>query len=170
MTGVMIERRYSTIVALNGRRASALANFDVEAILRRLSSRLQVEVIAFDHDVVMPNDVRSIARLTRDKIKNNEFNRAFLLGAELEHHVTVVALQFMAEGIDTFLLRDLTFSADQKFDTVHEMRLFSIGVVPTTLGQLLMEWLAFESEEAERAKLLEVMKVYRTIVGSAPRT
>lgn len=57
MTGVMIERHASTIIAINGRRAFALAKFDVEAILRCLSSALCVEIIAFDHDVVTANDL-----------------------------------------------------------------------------------------------------------------
>ena len=57
-------------------------------------------------------------------------------------------LRALAEGFNVYLLSDLIASRYRQFTRIFQMRLFQARAVPTTMGQLLLEWQTAESDAA----------------------
>ena len=66
----------------------------------------------------------------------------FLGGLWLEDTVTFAALDALAHGFDTYLLTDLTICRHDNLRAAAMDRLLQAGVVPTTVRQMVAEWLA----------------------------
>jgi hypothetical protein len=78
---------------------------------------------------------------------NDEFRRKRLLlcGSDLADAVTSICLEALAIGYDVFLLTDLITISDHKYSVFHWERLFQAGAVPTTMTQMMGEWILSES-------------------------
>lgn len=163
----MPSRASSAIVAVNPRLASELARFDIQPTLVNLADHCAVEIRVWENSELVADDVNFFCAGVRDYLKDRKRSRVLISGAHFENHVTVLALRLLAEGLDTYLLRDLVFASFPQFNPVHETRLFLAGVVPTTLVQMLMEWIASESDPQIRSHLSATLATYSEQIGNA---
>lgn len=89
---------------------------------------------------------------------NEELNRTCLmvLGADLGTAITLVTLEALAIGFDVYLLGDLIASPDKTHENLYWQRLIQAGAVPTTMVQMLAEWLSAETvpENVKKLQLL----------------
>jgi hypothetical protein len=83
-----------------------------------------------------------------------EVRRKILLlsGAYLEHQLTAVSLEALAEGFHVHLLCDCIVASDKKMFQVLQLRLLQAGCVPTSLEQFLYLWQMIETDEVKRAQ------------------
>ena len=90
---------------------------------------------------------------------NQEPRRTCLLvmGADLGNSITLVALEALATGYDVYLLGDLIASPDKAHENLYWQRLIQAGAVPTTMTQMLAEWLSAETvpDNVENLRLLK---------------
>jgi len=87
--------------------------------------------------------------------------RLMLAGCFLEEQITICALHTLALGFEVFLLKDFVEAKNPDHALAHDLRLYQAGVVPTTLRQLLYEWLSVEevpSRKALKRSLLEMIE------------
>jgi hypothetical protein len=101
------------------------------------------------------------SRLTADFCTQPR-RRLLLAGRFLEEQITICALHTLALGFEVFLLKDFVEAKNSEHVLAHDMRLYQAGVVPTTLRQLLYEWLSVEEVVERRAlkrNLLEMMEM-----------
>lgn len=169
MSQPMIACKACTLVAVNTDQTKDRLGFNVVSFLTHLETVLDAHVTYWNQLDFGEQDIRTLASDVKQVQKRHAFGRTLLFGADLENHVTAIALRFLAEGFETYLLKDLTSSLDGRFESVHEMRLFSIGVIPTTMGQVLMEWIAFESDPDMKHRLTETLTLYRQLLMGTPR-
>lgn len=168
MSQLLIAHQSCTLVAVNAKLASQRLNFDVMALMEKMVRECTVRVVFWNHIDFVPQDIFDLASEIKEVQKHFEHSRAVLFGTDLENHITAIGLRFMAEGLETYLLKDLTISLDGKFEATHEMRLFSVGVIPTTFSQVMMEWIAFESDPMVKQKLIDSLTFYRNLTVGAP--
>jgi len=169
MVETMMDRNACNLVAVNSAIASGRLGFDMADLVRHIAKAVGVKATFWDHVDFVPGDIIDLAGDVRQAQKQHEHGRTLLFGADLENQVTAIALRFMAEGLETYLLKDLTSSFDSRFEAIHEMRLFSVGVIPTTMSQVLLEWAAVEPDPELKRHLTDVLALYRTIQVGAPR-
>jgi hypothetical protein len=158
-----------SLVAVNPTLAADRLGFDLGAFVAHFENVLGVHVACWHGVDLSAQDICNFASEVKQVQMLQEHGRVLLFGADLEIHITAIAIRFLAEGFETYLLKDLTSSSDNKFEAVHEMRLFSIGVIPTTMGQVLMEWIAFESDPDVKRRLTETLTLYRQLLIGTPR-
>jgi hypothetical protein len=169
MIQAMLTRRFSTLVAVNTSLAKDRLGFNLNTFVAHLEKDLDVQVANWNHVEFAIQNICDFVGEVKQSQMCHEHPRVLIFGADLENHITAIALRFLAEGLETYLLKDLTSSSDNKFEAVHEMRLFSIGVIPTTMGQVLMEWIAFESDPEVKRRLTETLTLYRQLLTGTPR-
>ncbi len=108
-------------------------------------------------------DAKFLTQLESRLLFNSEGHqrkRLLMAGAYLEEQITICSLYALSLGYEVFLLKD--FVATRTLDHVHafDMRLIQAGVVPTTLRQLLYEWLSQEKlveRQAVKRRLLDMI-------------
>jgi hypothetical protein len=169
MIQAMLTRRFSSLVAVNTSLAMDRLGFDLNTFVAHLEKVLDVQVANWNQVEFAIQNICDFVGEVKQSQMRHEHPRVLIFGADLENHITAIALRFLAEGLETYLLKDLTSSSDNKFEAVHEMRLFSIGVIPTTMGQVLMEWIAFESDPEVKRRLTETLTLYRQLLTGTPR-
>ena len=94
--------------------------------------------------------------------EGHQRKRLLVAGAYLEEQITVCALHALSLGYEVFLLKDFVATRTVGHVQAFDMRLFQAGVVPTTLRQLLYEWLSQEEiseRQAAKRKLIELIDV-----------
>jgi len=64
----------------------------------------------------------------------------------------------LAQGYEVFLLRDMVAARVKNLSMVFDMRLFQAGIVPTTLRQLMYEWMTDEADLLRRATIVKLMQ------------
>jgi hypothetical protein len=87
-----------------------------------------------------------------DVLKRREQDRIDKLvvaGGDLASDVTIISMISLALGFDVYVLG---FSDDAYVD-LYWTRLVHVGVVPTTLVQMIAEWLASEAVAEKRASI-----------------
>ena len=83
--------------------------------------------------------------------------RLLLAGSFLEEQVTICALHNLYLGFEVFLLKDFVITKDRTHEQVYDTRLIQAGVVPTTLRQLLYEWMTGEDRAESRMRMGELL-------------
>ena len=107
-----------------------------------------------------------IARIESELMANSgqpRRNRVLIAGAYLEEQLTVCALHSLALGFEVFLLKDFIVARNSTHMQAFDMRLFQAGTVPTTLRQLVYEWLSQEmivERQAIHRNLLAMIDAY----------
>ena len=97
--------------------------------------------------------------------------RLLLAGNFLEEQITIGALHALYLGFEVFLLKDFAVPKNIDHMQVYDMRLIQAGVVPSTLHQLLYEWISGEAIAERRNKLIELLAQLTNRFGaSATRT
>jgi hypothetical protein len=85
--------------------------------------------------------------------------RLLIAGVYLEEQVTTCALHGLAIGFEVFLLKDFIAARNNRHSQAFDMRLFQAGAVPTTLRQLMYEWLALEVSPDRQKVITQLLKV-----------
>ena len=88
-----------------------------------------------------------IARIESELMSKSEIHRRprlLFAGAYMEEQVTICALHGLAIGYEVFLLKDFVIARNPNHVQAFDMRLFQAGVVPSTLRQIVYEWLSLE--------------------------
>jgi hypothetical protein len=165
MSQVMMDRKACTLVAINTNLTKSILGFDILPFVKHLEAALDVDIFYWSRVDFVAQDICDFADKVKQRQRQHEHGRTLLLGADLENQVTAIALRFLAEGLETYLLKDLMCSSDNKFEAVHEMRLFSVGAIPTTMSQVLMEWIAFETDLECKNKIVETLNRYRQLLS-----
>lgn len=83
--------------------------------------------------------------------------RLLLAGSFLEEQITICAFHCLYVGFEVFLLKDSVVAKDATHQQVYDTRLIQAGVVPTTLRQLLYEWMTGEDRAESRTKMGELL-------------
>ena len=83
--------------------------------------------------------------------------RLLLAGSFLEEQITICALHALYVGFEVFLLKDFVVPKNLNHTLVYDMRLFQAGVVPSTLRQLLYEWMSGEERTERRTKMIQFL-------------
>jgi Isochorismatase family len=128
--------------------------------LNLVCEKLSVPIHVCDNQLI---DAASLSWIERRLATNSESkrrSRLLVAGGYLEEQITVSAMHALALGYEVFLLKD--FIATRTIDHLQafDMRLFQAGVVPTTLHQLLYEWLSQEEvseRQSVKRSLLELI-------------
>lgn len=85
--------------------------------------------------------------------------RVCVLGAYVEDDITHFCLEALAEGLETFLIADLSLSRQSGYSQLLIQRLIFAGVVPTTAFQLISEWGLSEYEPSKSAYILRLAQI-----------
>lgn len=73
-----------------------------------------------------------------------------ICGAYLEEQISLAAQFMLVTGFAVYLLRELVIAKSPEHASIHDQRLIQAGAVPTTLQQLVYEWMATETDEGIR--------------------
>jgi hypothetical protein len=100
---------------------------------------------------------------------SHQDNRTCLLiaGQFLEDEITVFSLEALVEGFDVHLLSDVIVAREVLAARVSELRLFQAGVVPTSLRQLLYQWLVVEEQQLALETLSELIQQYENFTKAS---
>ena len=83
--------------------------------------------------------------------------RLLLAGRYLEEQITICALHGLYVGFEVFLMKDFISPKNAIHMSVYDTRLIQAGVVPTTLRQLLYEWISGEDLVERRDKMMRLL-------------
>jgi len=81
-----------------------------------------------------------------------------ICGAFLEEQVSIAAQCLLGMGYTVYLLREAISSRSPEHAQFHDLRLVQMGAVPTTLRQMLYEWLSTEQNTEVRTLLLDALE------------
>lgn len=81
-------------------------------------------------------------------------NQVVIAGFWLEEAVTLLALNCLAVGYDTYLAGDATPAVDAALEPAARARLAQAGVVPTSIDQVVREWAALHDDPVQAVKLI----------------
>ncbi|MBU2580899.1 MAG: isochorismatase family protein [Alphaproteobacteria bacterium] len=81
-------------------------------------------------------------------------NQVVIAGFWLEEAVTLLALNCLAVGYDTYVAGDATPAVDCALEPAARARLTQAGVVPTSIDQVIREWAALHDNPAHAVKLI----------------
>lgn len=97
-----------------------------------------------DLKIEMVDQAELAGLLDRSKtpLRNHPVPKMVLCGRFLEEQISALALFFLLQGFDTFLLRDLVEARQGEYSQIADQRLLQAGVVYTTLRQFFAEQLA----------------------------
>jgi nicotinamidase-related amidase len=91
-----------------------------------------------------------------DVLKRREQDRIdklVIAGGNLASDVTIISMVSLALGFDVYVLGDMLGFSDDAYVDLYWTRLVHAGVVPTTLVQMIAEWLASEAVAEKRARI-----------------
>lgn len=80
-------------------------------------------------------------------------NQIIIAGLWLEEAVTLLALNCLAVGFDTYVAGDATATIDTACETAARARLTQAGAVPTSTEQVIREWAALQESAEHSAEL-----------------
>ncbi|MCB1504870.1 MAG: isochorismatase family protein [Hyphomicrobiaceae bacterium] len=80
-------------------------------------------------------------------------NQIIIAGLWLEEAVTLLALNCLAVGFDTYVAGDATAMIDTASETAAQARLTQAGAVPTSTEQVIREWAALQESAEQSAEL-----------------
>ena len=106
-----------------------------------------------NQDYVDANLLSEIAQRLGKPVLNDPRSILLICGAFLEEQVSLAAHYMLVTGFEVYLLRELVVSKSPDHAYFHDLRLVQAGAVPTTLQQLVYEWMATEKDEAIRNQL-----------------
>jgi hypothetical protein len=69
-----------------------------------------------------------------------------IAGGKLEYEVTAIAMNGLAHGFDVYVLGDILELSTDNYANLYWDRLIHAGVVPTTMVQMVVEWISSESD------------------------
>ena len=156
---VIIDYTECIILALNPSRIRHATWASADHLLGDLNEMFHLPIVEKEVSGIDRAELQEIVDELKQKAVANSRARLLLFGAYLEDHVTVCALQALAEGFDVYLLSDLITARERRHARVLEFRLYQAGAVPTTLSQFLYQWLACEPDGARKAKLKSVFRL-----------
>jgi hypothetical protein len=123
--------------------------FHLQDYIFKLCDILKVPICICDAPIVDKVCLQDIdAKLVTFEGENARF-RLMVAGGFLEEQVTILTLHYLAQGYEVFLLRDMVAAKVKNLSMVFDMRLFQAGIVPTTLRQLMYEWMAHEADHVD---------------------
>ena len=138
--------------------------FRMQEFIFKLCHLLQVPICVSDTQIVDKDCLREIdAKLVTFKGDDARF-RLLIAGGFLEEQVTILTLHCLAQGYEVFLLKDVVSAKVQHLSMVFDMRLFQAGIVPTTLRQLMYEWIAGEVDVDRRATIVNLMSELEQLI------
>ena len=95
---------------------------------------------------------------SKTPLRNHPVPKMVLCGRYLEEQISALALFFLVQGFDTFLLRDLVEARQREFSRIADQRLMQAGVVYTTVRQLFAEQLATDLDDQHRTQIMNFLK------------
>jgi nicotinamidase-related amidase len=131
----------------NGAVSGALERFQVFA------NELAIPSHAVAPSGTETNKIESALRFALDNAQSKGFGRLLIAGGTLESEVTILAMNGLAHGFDVYLLGDMLIQTDNGYSNLYWNRLIQAGVVPTTMVQMIAEWIASESNEMTASKI-----------------
>jgi hypothetical protein len=138
--------------------------FHLRDYIFKLCDILQVPICVSDAQIVDKDCLRDIdSKLVSFKGEDARF-RLLIAGGFLEEQVTILTLHCLTQGYEVFLLKDLVAAKVQHLSMVFDMRLFQAGIVPTTLRQLMYEWMADETDERRRSTIIKLIAELEQLV------
>jgi hypothetical protein len=84
-----------------------------------------------------------------------------ICGAYLEEQTSLAAQYMLVTGFAVYLLRELVIAKSPEHANIHDLRLIQAGAIPTTLQQLVYEWMATETDERIRDYLRKMSTLWR---------
>lgn len=81
-------------------------------------------------------------------------NQIVVAGFWLEEAVTLLALNCLAVGYDTYVAGDATPTTDPGLEIAARARLAQAGAVPTSTDQVIREWAALHDDPVHAIKLI----------------
>lgn len=135
------------------------------AIFDNLDALIRIPIHHCDADVLDGKQLSSTMDELRTRFRSRNRSNLLIAGAYLEDQVTVFALQALAEGFDVYMLNEFIVSRQRQFLQTYETRLLQAGAVPTTLRQLLYQWITAEQDQERRAALLGLFELYESSAG-----
>jgi hypothetical protein len=82
-----------------------------------------------------------------------------ICGTFLEEQISLAAQYMLVTGFEVYLLRGLVVPKSPNHANIYDLRLVQAGAVPTTLQQLVYEWMATEKDEVVRHELKKMSPV-----------
>jgi hypothetical protein len=146
----------TTAITVSIQRCQILAFMPHDCSMPKLDA-----AVAFARELNMPVELcREIYVDTRvlDEIvqkigapKMGEPRKILLIcGAHLEEQISLATHYMLVTGFAVYLLRDLVIAKSPEHANIHDLRMIHAGAVPTTLQQLVYEWMATETDEGIR--------------------
>ncbi len=83
-----------------------------------------------------------------------------ICGAVFEEQISLAAQYMLVTGFAVYLLREFVIAKSPEHANIHDLRLIQAGAKPTTLQQLVYEWLATETEESIRVSLRKMSALW----------
>ena len=85
--------------------------------------------------------------------EQDRIDKLVIAGGNLASDVTIISMISLALGFDVYVLGDMLGFSDDAYVDLYWTRLVHAGVVPTTLVQMMAEWLASEGATEKRASI-----------------
>jgi hypothetical protein len=157
--GATVSDRECQVLLLHGEGLSS----EAADLIVKVCDDLQMPVCKCDDQIISTSCVSRIeTELTSNSLEPRR-QRLLIAGSYFEEQITVCALHTLALGFEVFILKDFVVARDPGHFHAFDMRLFQAGVVPTTLRQLIYEWLSFEDVQGRqliKRKLLELIDAH----------
>ena len=121
--------------------------------LRHFAQELAIPSHTVDPPLLQTNDVETVLRVAMRIAKSKGIPKLLIAGGTLEKDVTVIAMNGLAEGFDVYLLGDTFIQTDSSYSNLYWNRLIQAGCVPTTMIQMIAEWIASDADAAKSQKI-----------------
>jgi Isochorismatase family len=163
MLATMMTRECLMLVVTDTDAASSTVHHGVVALLKSLSMDFDIPVqfTAFEkHELGAAQTC--VAALAEDN-KTADRLRLLVAGSYLESAITFVTLEALLQGFDVYVLADLISIATPTYERLYWGRLTQAGAVPTTLSQIIAEWIASSHDAEQAQKLRKLAIAYKTL-------
>lgn len=122
--------------------------------VKHLSLAFQV----VDQNIVNSAAIEALAQIIGPPRVGSQSKAVLICGAFLEEQVSVATRCLLGLGYAVFLLREAITARSPEHAQFHDLRLVQMGAVPTTLRQMLYEWLSAEQNGKMRNLLQHALE------------
>ena len=143
---------------------AGVEKFWIRAAITSLCFELNLPVFVCDSQLVTASCLQGIEAKLLSHSGQNARPRLLVAGCYLEEQVNISALHGLYLGFEVFLLKDFIIARNRIHTQVYDSRLFQAGVVPSTLRQLLYEWISSEEQPNRHAQLVQMLALIEKTV------
>jgi hypothetical protein len=124
------------------------------------ANELEIPIEVCEHDFISTLVLDEIVQKLGQPMPHGPRKILLICGAFLEEQISLAAQYMLVTGFAVYLLRELVIAKSPEHASIHDLRLIQTGARPTTLQQLVYEWMATETDEGVRGSLRKMSALW----------